>query len=349
MRQLFFTALALILGSMPASTALAQTVQGSGSTFAFPIISKWSQAYQYARADGGDFVPNDAEIDYEPIGSLGGFLRLAQPEIDFAATEAPVSPQELEKRGLAQFPVVIGGIVPVLNLDGVDAGKVKLTGELLADIYLGKIQDWSDPAIQAINPDLQLPKLRIQVIHRKDGSGSTLAWTSFLWGASEEWKSKYGADTLVSWPLGTGVEGSRGIVRAVGGTKGAIGYVEYGQVQRARLSYALVRNKSGRFVAPGQKAFQAAGASADWAQARDFHLSLIDAPGAESYPITTATFIVMHRTGRSGSRTMRTLRFFQFALEKGAADAEALGYVPLPEALVSQVKAYWRTTFDFGS
>lgn len=348
MRELLF-AIAFILGLAPAGAALAQAVQGSGSTFAFPILSKWSHSYQYARADGGDFVPDEGGIEYEPIGSLGGFLRLAQPEIDFAATEAPVSPEELERRGLAQFPIVIGGIVPVLNLDGIGPGEVKLTGELLADIYLGKIQDWSDPAIKSVNPGLKLPGLRIRVIHRKDGSGSTLAWTRFLSAASAEWKSKYGADTLVSWPLGTGVEGSRGVVQAVVGTRGAIGYVEYGQVSRAPLRHARVRNREGRFVEPGRATFQAAGAGADWAKARDFHLSLIDAPGAEAYPITTATFIVMHRTGRSGSRTMRTLRFFQFALEKGSADAAALGYVPLPGPLVSQVKGYWKSAFDFGS
>lgn len=344
-----FRAVAALLVACMSVPALAQSIQGSGSTFAYPIVAKWSQAYLYARADGGDFVPNDAGVDYEPIGSLGGFLRLNQPEIDFAATETPVSPEELERRKLVQFPFVIGGIVPVINLNGVRPGELKLTGALLADVYLGKIQSWADPAIKALNPDLVIPDRRIVVIHRQDGSGSTFNWTTFLSLASPEWKSKYGADTLVSWPLGTGAKGSSGMVAAVRETEGAIGYVEYGQMMRAQLSYALVRNRAGRFVRPDPASFQAAANGVDWAGAKDFYVSLIDAPGEESYPITAATFAVMHRAGRSQASTDRVLRFFQFALERGGPDAAALGYVPLPAPLVALVRGYWSAALDYGS
>ncbi len=339
-------ALLFLCLSMP---ALAQSIQGSGSTFAYPIIAKWSQAYLRARADGGDFLPNESGIDYEPIGSLGGFLRLAQPDVDFAATETPVSPEELKRRGLVQFPFLTGGIVAVVNLDGVEPGALKLTGALLADIYLGKAQNWSDPSIKAINPNIALPDLRITVMHRQDGSGTTFNWTRFLSESSAEWKSKYGADSLIAWPLGTGAKGNSGLVAAVRKTKGAIGYVEYGQAIRASLSYASIKNSAGQFVTPEPATFQAAATSADWAGAKDFYLSLINAPGELSYPITAATSVVMHQAGRSQSATDRVLRFFEFALDKGGGEAAALGYVPLPAPVVSLVKTYWRTKLDFGS
>lgn len=329
--------------------ALAQSIQGSGSTFAYPLIATWSQAYLHARADGGDFVPSDAGVDYEPIGSLGGFLRLDQPEIDFAATDTPVSPDELNRRGLAQFPFAIGGIVAAVNLEGVRPGELKLTGALLADIYLGKVQNWADPSIKDINPGLSLPDRRIAVMHRQDGSGTTFNWTKYLSESSAEWKSKYGADTLLAWPLGTAVKGSTGMVAAVRETKGAIGYVEYGQAMRASLGYASLKNSAGLFVNPEPAAFQAAVASVDWAGAKDFHLSLIDAPGEQSYPITAATFVVMHQADRSQSTTDRVLRFFEFALDKGGGEAAALGYIPLPAPVVSLIKAYWRAKLDFGS
>jgi len=329
--------------------AAADPIHGAGSTFAYPIIAKWSQAYKIAQIGDSDFVSQDDRIDYEPIGSLGGIMRLGQPEIDFAASDVPLPPEELTKLGYVQFPIVMGGLAPVINLDGIEPGALKLTGPLLADIYLGKIQNWSDPAIQAVNAGLPLPDLRINVIHRSDGSGSTYNWTSFLSAASAEWKSKYGADTLISWPLGTSVEGSSGMVAKVRETKGAIGYAEYGQLTRASLNYASVQNPAGQFVRPEPQSFQAAAAHIDWVNAQDFHVSLVNAAGADAYPITAATFIIMQQTPRSSSRLRQTLWFFSFAIEQGAGDAAALGYVPLPETLVSQVKAYWANKFKFGS
>ena len=328
--------------------ASAEPIRGSGSTFAFPIIAKWSAAYQAEQAGGYDSV-SDNGVDYEPVGSLGGILRLANPEIDFAASDAPLPPAELKKFGYVQFPLVMGGIAIVVNIDGIKPGELKLTGALLADIYLGEIQNWSDPAIKAVNADLTLPDTKITVVHRSDGSGSTFTFTSYLSSSSDEWKTKYGADTLISWPLGTDAKASSGMIDAVRETKGAIGYVEFGQVARAGLSFASLQNKAGQFVKPERAAFEAAASGADWASATDFHLSLIDAPGEAAYPIAAVTFVLMPAVPRSSSRLNHALWFFSYALDKGGSDAAALGYVPLPSSLIGQVKAYWRDRFKFES
>jgi phosphate transport system substrate-binding protein len=335
--------------AMLGGPALAEPVRGAGSTFAFPLITQWSQNYQVERAGGGDFVLQDSGVDYEPVGSLGGILRLAQPETDFAATDAPLPPEELAKFNYVQFPIVMGGIVPVLNIDGVKSGELKLTGAVLADIYLGKIQNWNDAAIKASNVELTLPDLRITVVHRSDGSGSTFNWSTFLSAASEDWKTKYGADTLISWPLGVDAEGNSGMAKKVKETSGAIGYLEYGQTIRASLNYASVQNPAGRFVTPEPAAFQAAAGKADWENAKDFYVSLVNAEGEDAYPITAVTFAVMRATPPSSSRLNQALWFFSYGLERGGADATALGYVPLPEALVSRVKQYWTDKFKFGS
>lgn len=328
-----------------ASPSRAEPIQGAGSTFAAPIIARWAQVYRTARTDGGDFTSGDWNVDYEPVGSTAGMMRLMQPETDFAASDAPLPAAELRRRGLVQFPIVLGGIAPVVNLDGVAPGKLRLTGGLIADIYLGKVRTWADPALKALNPDVALPDLPIAVVHRRDGSGSTLNWTEFLSAHSDEWKSKVGSDTIVKWPVGSGAEGSSGVIRKVRETKGAIGYVEFGQVARAGLSDAAVGNRAGAFVRPTLAAIQAAAAAADWDGAPDFALSLTDAKGQDAYPITVVTFAQIHAIGRSAARTRRTLGFFKMALERGGADAEALGYAPLPDALVGQVTAYWARSY----
>ena len=342
----FLTVIALIShGGLSA----AEPIHGAGSTFAYPVIAKWSENYLTDRAGGSDITFMGSGIDYEPVGSLAGILRLSQPEMDFAASDMPLPPEDLKKLGFVQFPLVIGGIVPVVNLEGVAPGALLLSGEVLADIYLGKIQNWSDPAITAINPGLLLPDLKITVVHRSDGSGSTFNWTSFLSSASAEWKSKYGADTLITWPLGTSVERSSGVVQAVQQTKGAIGYVEYGQVARAALNYASVKNRAGQFVRPEPAAFATAAAKAQWSAEKDFHLSLVDSAESDAYPITAVTFILMRREPDSVSRARQALWFFNYALSKGAAEADALFYVPLPAPLVDQVKTYWAHELSFGS
>lgn len=329
---------ALVLSSLG---ALSEPIRGAGSTFAAPVIARWARLYQTVRADGGDFISPDWTVDYELVGSLAGIMRLDQPELDFAATDAPLPPEDLAKRGASQFPIVIGGVAIVANVEGVATGRLRLTGEILADIYLGKIQNWSDAAIKALNPDLSLPDQRINVLHRKDGSGTTATFTEYLSAVSPEWKQKYGADTLISWPLGTAAEGSQGLVRSATATKGSIAYIEFGQVSRANLPVALVRNRAGQFVRPEPAAFQAAASAVDWSGARDFFRSLTDQPGEAAYPISAVTFAIVPHATRGRGRVARVHDLFRVAFDEGAAEASALGYVPLPPPLVEQIKAYW--------
>lgn len=334
-------AIAVAVASMMAPAAYAEPIRGAGSTLAAPIIAKWATAYKNARADGGDFFTLDWTVDYEPVGSLAGLMRLNQPELDFAATDVPVPPAELAKNGQKQFPIVMGGIAVVANLDGLPEGALRLSGPVLADIFLGKIKSWSDPAIKALNPDIALPDLAISVVHRQDGSGSTYVFTQFLSSTSEEWKAKLGTDTLIEWPLGAGAEGTQALLRAVAATKGAISYAEYGQVSRAGLPFAAVQNKSGNFVKPDQEGVQAAATSIAWADTTDFFASLTDREGDTAYPISTAVFAVVQVSGRSEDRYRRVHDLFRLAFTQGAADASALGYVPLPKALVDQIEQYW--------
>ncbi|MGF6226406.1 phosphate transport system substrate-binding protein [Inquilinus ginsengisoli] len=322
--------------------AAAQRVQGSGSTFAFPVISAWAKGFLEFRAGDGDFLVDDRGIDYEPIGSLGGIMRLAQPEVDFATSDAPLPPADLAARGLAQFPVVIGGLAAVVNLDRIKAGELKLGGDVLAGIYLGRITRWNDPAIAALNQGLALPDQAIAVLHRADGSGSTLVWTRYLSASSPEWKDSVGSDTRVRWPAGAAAEGSSGMLDAVRRTKGAIGYVEFGQVGRAGLIFAQLGNAGGRFITPSPEVFAATAARAAWDPAKGFYLHLTDAAEPDAYPLTAATFVLMHKTQRSAARTRRTLAFLDYALGQGGPQAAALGYVALPPELVERVRDYWR-------
>ena len=331
----------LLAGLVGASPAMAERVQGSGSTFAYPIISAWTKSFLEFRAGGSDFVTDELGVDYEPIGSLGGIMRLAQPEIDFAASDAPLSPEELTKRDLAQFPIVIGGLAAVVNLDGVQSGKLKLSGDAIARIYLGQITKWNDPAVAALNPEISLPDLPIAVIHRADGSGSTLTFTRYLSAANPEWKAGPGSDTLIKWPTGTGAEGTSGMLNAVQASEGAIGYVEHGQAERLGLTSAQLSNNSGAFTAPSPEIFAKTAAEAEWDPAHGFYLQLTDVKAADAYPLTAATFVLMHKNERSTARTRRTLFFLNYALERGGPDAAALGYVALPAALVEKVKSYW--------
>jgi phosphate transport system substrate-binding protein len=337
--SVFALAIPVLFGA--ASPVLSDPIQGAGSTFAAPIVAKWAKNYQMARTDGGEFTSPDWNVDYEPVGSFAGLMRLRQPELDFAATDVPLPPEEIAKRGYQQFPIVMGGVAIVVNLEGVASGALKLSGPVLAEIYSGKVQNWSDAAIKTLNPDLKLPDQRIEVLHRKDGSGTTFVFTEFLSGASADWKAKYGADQLISWPLGRSVERSQGIIRAVAATRGAIGYVEYGQVHRAGLSMATVRNRAGEFVMPDPAGVQAAAKSVEWVGARHFSVQLTDQPGAGAYPITAATFVVMPFAGQAKNRYGRVHDLFRLAFDTGAGDASGLGYVPLPQPLVEQIKKYW--------
>jgi phosphate transport system substrate-binding protein len=243
--------------------------------------------------------------------------------------------------GLAQFPIVIGGIVPVVNLDGITAGQLRFTGQLLADIYLGKVKNWSDPAIAALNPAITLPERPILVIHRSDGPGTTFNWAEFLSKVSDEWKLRVGASTLVAWPTGVGGKGNSGVAENVARVKGAIGYVEYGYAQRKKLTYTLVQNRAGFFVPPAVPSFQAATEDFDWAKAREFDVSLTDVPNAGAYPIMAVSFVLIHKYPKDSERTHDVLAFFQWALESGQEMATSLDYLPLPPPLVQEVEGYW--------
>ena len=331
----------MTLGLIAAPAIKADPIQGAGSTFAAPAVAKWSKLYQDARADGGDYISPDWVVDYELVGSRAGLMRLAQPETDFAATDIPLPPEELAKHGQQQFPILMGGVAVVVNLDGIGKDNLRLTGAVLADIYQGKITSWSDAAIKALNPEIALPDLAIRVFHRKDSSGTTFVFTEYLSAVSEEWNAKIGKGFLVPWPVGANAEGTQDLLNKVRMTKGGIAYGEFGQVRRAGLSFAAIQNQAGQFVKPEPAGVQAAVAAADWAKTKDFSVSLVNQQGASSYPISTATFVVVPVAGRSVARISRVHDLFRLAFDKGAEDAAALGYVPVPPFLVEQVKQYW--------
>jgi phosphate transport system substrate-binding protein len=333
-------AAALIGFSWLVPSAHAEEVRGAGSTFAYPIIWKWADMFRQ---------PTGNLIAYQSIGSSAGISRIKEGVVDFGATDKPLRPEELERLGLGQFPIVFGGVVPVLNVEGIGPGQMRFTGALLADIYLGKVTHWSDPAIKALNPDLPLPNARIAVIQRSDGSGTTFNFVSYLSKASPEWKATVGEGNSVSWPAGTGVRGNEGVATAVRQVRNAIGYVEFTYVVQAKLAYGLVQNRSGKFVAPSAASFQAAALSFDWTSARDFCVIINDSTAEDAYPIAATTFVVMYKEPKSPQGSRTALEFFRFALDDGAKYASQLGYVPLPEALVGQVKNYWSRQFKGGS
>lgn len=328
------------------NTVGAAPVEGAGSTFALPVLNAWKKSFLQKRSGGGDFGVDEFGIDYEPIGSLAGIMRLAQPDIDFAASDAPLSPEQLEKRDLAQFPLVMGGLAVVANLEGVAPGQLRLSGDLVAKIYFGTINKWNDPAIAAINPGLMLPDQAIVPMHRQDGSGSTFTFTRYLSSMNAEWKSGPGSDTLINWPpVGQAAEGTSGLIAKVKENPGAIAYVEFGQAEREKLGYAQITNRAGTFVTPSAKTFSDTASSARWDAAKDFYLQLTDVDTVDAYPLGTVTFALMHKTQTSSSRTRRALFFLEHGLQSGARDASDLGYVPVPAAVVEKIKTYWHETF----
>jgi phosphate transport system substrate-binding protein len=326
---------AIVLGST--GLARAADPMGAGSTFVTPILTKWAADY---RARTGKAV------NYQSIGSGGGITQIKARSIDFAATDMPLAPDELRKLGLAQFPLVIGGVVPVINLDGIKSGQMRFSGPVLADIYLGKIKVWNDPAIQRLNPGLKLSATPIVVAHRLDGSGTTFNWANYLAKASPEWKDKVGEGTTVKWPLGLGGKGNEGVAVFVRQTTGAIGYVEYAVALKTKLAYGMVQNSAGQFPTPNMQSFQAAAAGASWDKADDFYLVITDAPGETAYPITATTFVLMHKQPRNPDAAMQALDFFKWSIESGQPQAEALDYVPLPNGLVRRIEDYWKVQFS---
>ena len=322
-----------------ATQSFAAETTGAGSTFVSPVMARWIDAY---KAKTGNTV------SYQAVGSSIGVGLIKKAAVDFGATDMPLDPKELEKLGMIQVPIVIGGVVPVVNIEGVKPGQIHFTGEVLAGIYLGKLKSWNDPAIRAINPDLKLPNAPITVVHRIDGSGTTFNWSNYLSKVSPQWKTSVGEGTAVEWPVGLGGRGNDGVASLVGLVPGSIGYLEYAYaLQRLdKISFGVVQNSAGNFVVPDAASFQAAASSADWKAEKDFHLVLTNAPGEDAYPITATTFVVMPRQPKSPERSAAAIDFVRWSLDNGKSQAETLNYVPLPPALIQQVELYWQQSFE---
>ena len=323
----------LLLAALAGADAGAVEITGAGSTFVYPILSKWSAAYKDTTGDS---------LSYKSIGSGAGIAQIKAGAVDFGASDKPLKSDELDKFGLSQFPLVIGGVVPIVNIDGIRQGQLKVTGPLLAEIFLGKLRKWNDPALKALNPDVELPNAEINVVHRSDGSGTTFNWANYLSKESTEWRDTVGEGTAVDWPTGVGGNGNEGVAVYVSQIKNSIGYVEYAYALRYKLSFALVQNKAGHFVKPNVASFQAAAEGFDWGSTKDFYLVMTDADGARAYPITATTFILMSKKPKDAERSKAALQFFKWALEQGRKQAEELDYVPLPSSLVAQIEAYWK-------
>ncbi|MFC3069315.1 phosphate ABC transporter substrate-binding protein PstS [Phenylobacterium soli] len=306
-------------------------ISGAGATFPAPLYAKWAEAQKQATG---------LTLNYQAIGSGGGIKQIEAKTVAFGASDKPLKPEDLEKNGLLQFPTVMGGVVPVANLPGVTPGGLKLTGPLLADIYLGKVTKWSDPAIAALNAGAKLPNLPITVVHRSDGSGTSFLFTSYLTTVAPQW-AKVGASDSVAWPAGLGGKGNDGVAAMVKQTPGAIGYVEYAYAKQNGMTYALLQNASGAFVAPTAANFAAAAAGADWTKAPGFYLLLLNQPGKDAWPITGATFILMHRQQSDAATAKAVLSFYDWAFKNGDAQAQALDYVPLPDAVKTLVRQSW--------
>jgi len=331
------TRLSLLLASMCLTgMAHATDVTGAGSSFVFPVISKWATDYSKS---------TDTKINYQSIGSGGGIAQIKAATVDFGASDAPLKAEDLQAGGLGQFPSVIGGIVPVINVEGIETGKLELSGKVLADIFQGKITKWNDPAIVALNKGLKLPDSNITVVHRSDGSGTSFNFTNYLAKVSPEWKSAVGEGSAVQWPVGVGGKGNEGVAAYVKQIKGSIGYVEFAYAKTNNIAYAKLENAAGKSVEPSAKAFAAAAATADWASAKDFNLIMTNAPGAEAWPITATTWIIMYKQPKNAEKSAAAFDFFKWSLEKGQAQAESLEYVPLPKELVSKIEDYWKTEF----
>ena len=332
-KMLVSFAAAAAIGTAAFSGAAAADITGAGATFPYPIYAKWAAAYKKQTGVG---------LNYQSIGSGGGIKQITAKTVDFGASDMPLKPEQLEKDGLMQFPTVIGGAIPTINLKGIKPGQVKLTGPVLADIYLGKIKKWNDPALTSLNPGVALPDQAINVVHRSDGSGTTFIWSNYLSKVSPEWKSKVGEGTSVKWPVGVGGKGNEGVASYVMRIEGSIGYVEYAYVLQNKMAYALVKNRNGEFVEPSSKSFQAAAAGADWTSAPRMYLILTDAPGKGAWPIAGATFILMHTAQEKPERAREVLKFFDWAYKNGDEMAMSLDYVTMPDSVVKLIQTEWK-------
>ena len=306
------------------SAASAAAISGAGATFPAPIYNKWAETY---KAKTGN------QLNYQAIGSGGGIKQIEANTVDFGASDKPLKPDDLEKNGLVQFPTVIGGVVPVVNLPGYKPGQIRITGRVLADIYLGLIKRWNDPVIQSWNPGVRLPNLPITVVHRSDGSGTTFLFTSYLSMVDPKWQSGPGASDAVNWPVGQGGKGNDGVAAFVHQTVGSIGYVEYFYAKQSNLTYMAMQNRAGRWIEPTAQAFAVAAGGADWTKAPGFYLLLLDQPAPAAWPITGATFILMHTRQNNPAAGKEVLTFFDWAYKNGDAEASQMDYVPLPASV----------------
>ena len=326
-----FATMGLLFG-LGAPLAQAADISGAGATFPFPIYAKWADAYKKETGNG---------LNYQSIGSGAGIKQIQAKTVTFGASDAPLTAEELKKAGLVQWPMVMGGIVPVVNLEGVKPGELVLDGPTLANIFLGKIKKWDDAAIKKLNPSLTLPSASITVVRRSDGSGTTFNFTDYLSKVSPDWQKDVGAAASVEWPVGVGAKGNDGVAGNVGQTKNAIGYVEYAYAKQNKLTHADLVNKAGKRVSPTLTAFQAAAANADWAKAEGYYVILTDQAGEQSWPLTAATFILMHAEPQDKAATTEALKFFGWAFAKGDKMAEELDYIPMPDSVVKLIEATW--------
>lgn len=335
MRLHFVDAAVAAIALAACVAAPAQEVTGAGASFPAPIYAKWADAYHKATG---------ARVNYQSVGSGAGVRQIRGKTVDFGASDAPLKDEDLAKDGLIQFPTVIGGVVPVVNIRGIRGGQLKLTGQVLGDIYLGKIMRWNDPAITALNPGVPLPDAAIAPVRRADGSGTTFLFTNYLSKVNAEWKAKVGEGTAVNWPTGAGGKGNEGVSAFVQRLPNSIGYVEYAYAKQNGMAHVLMQNAAGSFVAPGEASFKAAAAGAQWD--KSFHQVLTQQPGADAWPITGATFIVMHARQDKPAQGAATLKFFEWAYANGDAMAAELDYVPMPDDVKEIVRAHWRKVTD---
>ncbi|HEX7650719.1 MAG TPA: phosphate ABC transporter substrate-binding protein PstS [Noviherbaspirillum sp.] len=338
--QIFKTVGVALAAASVCAAAHAADVTGAGSTFAYPILAKWADAYKSSTNVG---------LNYQSIGSGGGIKQIKAKTVDFGASDMPLDAEDLEKNGLVQFPVIMGGVVPVVNVDGVKPGELKMSGDVLAKIYMGKVTKWNAPEIAALNPGVKLPADEIAVVHRADGSGTTFIWTNYLSKTSPDFKGTVGVGTAVKWPVGVGGKGNEGVAANVQRIKGAIGYVEYAYAKKNSMSYTLMKNHDGQIVKPEDKTFKAAAAGADWEKAPGFGVIVTDQPGKDSWPITGATFVLMHKVQDDPAKAKETLKFFDWSYNKGASMTTDLDYVAIPPSVVKLIEASWKANLKDAS
>jgi phosphate transport system substrate-binding protein len=321
-------------------TACAADISGAGATFPYPVYAKWADAYKKETGIG---------LNYQSIGSGGGIKQIKSKTVTFGASDAPLPGKELDEAGLAQFPMVMGAIVPVVNLDGIKPGELVLDGPTMAKMFLGDIKKWDDPAIAKLNPGVKLPSQAIAIVHRSDGSGTTYNFVYYLSDVSSDFKSKVGVNTSVQWPTGIGAKGNEGVAQNVGNTKGALGYIEYAYAKQNKLTYTKMVNKAGKTVSPTSETFQAAAANADWKSQPGYGVILANQPGDQSWPMTGATWILIYKKPADPAAATEALKFFAWAYAKGGDMAKTLDYVPMPANVVADIEKMWTSDIKDGS